>query len=207
MRVLQVQKRKVRFITDDEIYDTKETEETKETEKQQHEEKKIKKPRPSSSSRVDRTWLSRLEPFPQRLSKKALNARKIQAWWRGTLVRRTLLRAALSAWIIQCWWRKILATIQERNRLVVLRCMAQETRACVLIQSWVRMLKIRQHYCRLCCATRVIQAAWRWYNCHSRGFFQGYYELQGNKLRLQLDIFLASQVCRISDCISLPIKN
>ncbi|XP_076773481.1 IQ domain-containing protein F5-like [Arvicanthis niloticus] len=181
----------VRFNKNDEIYDIKETG------KQQQEEKKKKKLKPSISSK----------PFPRYLPKKAQNARKIQAWWRGTLVRRTLLRAALSAWIIQCWWRKILAKRQEKNRLMLLHWMAQETRACVLIQSWVRMLRIRQYYCRLCYATRVIQMSWRWYNCHTRGFFQGTYELEGRKLRLQLDIFLGSYVCRISDCIPLPIKN
>ncbi|XP_031200304.1 IQ domain-containing protein F5-like isoform X3 [Mastomys coucha] len=146
-------------------------------------------------------------PSPQHLSKKAPNARKIQAWWRGTLVRRSLLRAALSAWIIQCWWRKTLAKRHEKNRLMILYLMAQETRACVIIQSWVRMLKIRQYYSRLCYATHVIQTSWRWHKCHTRGFFQGSYELVGHKLRLQLDIFLGSWVCRISDCISLPIKN
>nr|XP_034340454.1 IQ domain-containing protein F5-like [Arvicanthis niloticus] len=191
----------VRFNKNDEIYDIKETG------KQQQEEKKKKKLKPSISSKVGRTRPSRLEPFPRYLPKKAQNARKIQAWWRGTLVRRTLLRAALSAWIIQCWWRKILAKRQEKNRLMLLHWMAQETRACVLIQSWVRMLRIRQYYCRLCYATRVIQMSWRWYNCHTRGFFQGTYELEGRKLRLQLDIFLGSYVCRISDCIPLPIKN
>ncbi|XP_021063811.1 IQ domain-containing protein F5-like [Mus pahari] len=196
----------VRFITDGKIYDTKETRKQKEETRKQKEKGK-KNLRPPSLQNVGHTWPSKLELSLQRLSQKAQNARKIQAWWRGTLVRRTLLRAALSAWIIQCWWRRILAKRQEKNRLMILHVMAQETRACVLIQSWVRMLRIRQHYCRLCYATRVIQASWRWYNCHTRGFFQGSYELVGNKLRLQLDIFLGSQVCRISDCISLPIKN
>ncbi|XP_031200303.1 IQ domain-containing protein F5-like isoform X2 [Mastomys coucha] len=191
----------VRFITNDKIYNIKERG------KQQQEEKKEKKPSTSSSAKVDYTQPSKLEPSPQHLSKKAPNARKIQAWWRGTLVRRSLLRAALSAWIIQCWWRKTLAKRHEKNRLMILYLMAQETRACVIIQSWVRMLKIRQYYSRLCYATHVIQTSWRWHKCHTRGFFQGSYELVGHKLRLQLDIFLGSWVCRISDCISLPIKN
>ncbi|XP_005347880.1 IQ domain-containing protein F5-like [Microtus ochrogaster] len=150
-------------------------------------------------------------PLPKLPSKtpsyKKLAAKKIQAWWRGTLVRRTLLKAALSAWIIQCWWRKILARKLEKRRLLVLHLMAQETRACVTIQSWVRMLQSRQQYCRLLYATHVIQVSWRWYNCHTRGLFQGSYELTGNQLSLQLDIFLGSQICRISDCIPLPIKN
>lgn len=39
----------------------------------------------------------------------------IQAWWRGTLVRRTLLHAALKAWIIQCWWKQKLVQLMERS--------------------------------------------------------------------------------------------
>ncbi|XP_040596148.1 IQ domain-containing protein F5-like [Mesocricetus auratus] len=138
---------------------------------------------------------------------KDLKARKIQAWWRGTLVRRTLLKAALSAWTIQCWWRKTLAERLEKRRMEALHWMAQEARACVTIQSWIRMLQIRQQYWRLRYATHIIQVSWRWYNCHTRGIFEGSYELTGNQLSLQLDIFLGSQVCRISDCIPLAIKN
>nr|AAH48652.1 Iqcf4 protein [Mus musculus] len=161
----------VHFSIDDEIYDIKETRKQQQKEKEKEEEEK--KLRPSSTPKVEHTWPSKLELSLQHLSQKTQNARKIQAWWRGTLVRRSLLRAALSAWIIQSWWRKILAKRQEKNRLIILHLMAQETRACVLIQSWVRMLKIRQNYCRLCYATRVIQASWRWYNCRTRGFFPG----------------------------------
>ncbi|XP_052043389.1 LOW QUALITY PROTEIN: IQ domain-containing protein F3-like [Apodemus sylvaticus] len=47
---------------------------------------------------------------------------KIQAWWRGTLVRRTLLLAALSAWTIQCWWRETKARLQGRKLHEVMRC-------------------------------------------------------------------------------------
>ncbi|CAO2633696.1 IQ domain-containing protein F5, partial [Lemmus lemmus] len=147
------------------------------------------------------------KPSSKTPSYQKLAAKKIQAWWRGTLVRRILLKAALSAWIIQCWWRKTLARKLEKKRMDALRWMAQETRACVTIQSWVRMQHARQVYLHLLSAIRIIQVSWRWYNCHTRGFFQGSYELTGNQLRVQLDIFLGSQICRISDCIPLPIKN
>ncbi|NP_001355577.1 IQ domain-containing protein F3 isoform 1 [Mus musculus] len=46
---------------------------------------------------------------------------KIQAWWRGTLVRRTLLLAALNAWTIQCWWREAKARLQGRKLHEVMR--------------------------------------------------------------------------------------
>nr|XP_006978446.2 IQ domain-containing protein F5-like isoform X1 [Peromyscus maniculatus bairdii] len=146
-------------------------------------------------------------PPPPKLPPPQLAAKTIQAWWRGTLVRRTLLTAALNAWIIQCWWRQTLATTLKLKRMEALCRMARETRACVTIQSWFRMLQVRRRYRRLRYATHIIQVSWRWYNCHTRGYFEGSYEITGDKLSLRLDIFLGSQVCRISDCISLPIKN
>ncbi|XP_075823660.1 IQ domain-containing protein F5-like [Microtus pennsylvanicus] len=170
---------------------------------------------------ANRTWgkwdiqyggeFKKTPPLPKLPSKtpsyKKLAAKKIQAWWRGTLVRRTLLKAALSAWIIQCWWRKILARKLEKRRTEALHQRVQKTRACVTIQSWVRMQHARQVYLHLLSAIRIIQVSWRWYNCHTRGIFEGTYEIIGHRLNLQLDIFLGSQICRISDCIPLPIKN
>ncbi|KAF6099573.1 IQ motif containing F5 [Phyllostomus discolor] len=111
---------------------------------------------------------------------------KIQAWWRGTLVRRTLLerrrRAALDSWVREAW-------------------------AAVRLQSWVRMWRVRQRYSRLLHAVRIIQGYWRWHNCHTNGVFQGRYELTANQLGIELEIFLGSQICRITDCIPFPIKN
>nr|XP_003476515.1 IQ domain-containing protein F5-like [Cavia porcellus] len=134
-------------------------------------------------------------------------ATKIQAWWRGTLVRRTLLHAALSAWTIQCWWRQKLVWLLEKKRRAALELYAQQTWAAVRLQSWYRMWRIRQRYCHLLNAVRTIQVSWRWHKCHTRGFFQGCYEITGDHLNLHLDIFLGSQVCRITDCIPFPIKN
>nr|BAB24704.1 unnamed protein product [Mus musculus] len=195
----------VHFSIDDEIYDIKETRKQQQKEKEKEEEEK--KLRPSSTPKVEHTWPSKLELSLQHLSQKTQNARKIQAWWRGTL-RETLTAEGRP----QCMDHSILVeedTGQKTGKESTDNPALDGTRnkGRVLIQSWVRMLKIRQNYCRLCYATRVIQASWRWYNCRTRGFFQGSYELVGNKLRLRLDIFRGSQVCRISDCISLPIKN
>ncbi|XP_032767062.1 IQ domain-containing protein F3 isoform X1 [Rattus rattus] len=47
---------------------------------------------------------------------------KIQAWWRGTLVRRTLLLAILSAWTIQSWWKESKSRLQGRKLHDVMRC-------------------------------------------------------------------------------------
>nr|XP_023443282.1 IQ domain-containing protein F5-like [Dasypus novemcinctus]XP_058144343.1 IQ domain-containing protein F5-like [Dasypus novemcinctus] len=146
-------------------------------------------------------------PKPKKASNEDPAARKIQAWWRGTLVRRTLLHAALRAWIIQCWWRLVLAKLLEKKRRAALIRYAQEEWAVVKLQSWVRMWIIRRCYCRLLNATLAIQAHWRWHNCHTRGFLQGNYEITATQLGLELEIFLGSQICRITDCIPFPIKN
>ncbi|XP_051061525.1 IQ domain-containing protein F5 [Phodopus roborovskii] len=131
----------------------------------------------------------------------------IQAWWRGTLLRRSLLHAALNAWIIQSWWRKILATVREKRRRAALELYAQKTRATVKLQSWFRMWRIRQRYCRLLNAVRIIQVYWRWHSCHTRGFIQGDYEIKENHLNIQLEISLGSQACKVQQCITLPIKE
>uniref|UniRef100_A0A8C5KLZ4 IQ motif containing F1 n=1 Tax=Jaculus jaculus TaxID=51337 RepID=A0A8C5KLZ4_JACJA len=165
------------------------------------EKKKKKQPKPSPKPKVEEKKPS-LPP-----SDKVLAATTIQKWWRGRLVQRTLFHAALRALIIQNWWRKTMARTLEKKRREALRSMVLQTRASATLQSWVRMLLVRQHYSRLLNAVRTIQVSWRSHSCHSQGFFQGSYELMGNQLRLSLDIFLGSHICRISDCIHFPIKN
>lgn len=125
----------------------------------------------------------------------------IQAWWRGTLVRRTLLHAALRACIIQCWWKQKLAKLLEKRRRMSLESYARQEWAVVKLQSWVRMWCIRLRYCRLLHAVRIIQVYWRWHSCHTRGFIQGHYDLKENQLNLQLEISLGSQACRVQQCI------
>ncbi|XP_021096003.1 IQ domain-containing protein F5 isoform X2 [Heterocephalus glaber] len=97
----------------------------------------------------------------------------IQAWWRGTLLRWMLLHVALRVWIIQCWWRQIQARQLEKRRWMALEFYARREWAAVKLQSWIRMWRIRQSYCRFLNAVRIIQVYWRWHNCHSRGFIQG----------------------------------
>uniref|UniRef100_A0A452V8M8 IQ domain-containing protein F5-like n=1 Tax=Ursus maritimus TaxID=29073 RepID=A0A452V8M8_URSMA len=138
------------------------------------------------------------------LEQKAI---QIQAWWRGTLVRRTLLHAALRACVIQHWWKVTMTKLLEDKRRAALEFYAQQERAVVKLQSLVRMWRIRLHYCHLLHAVRIIQVYWRWHNSHSRGFFQGTYDLTATHLGLELDISLGSQMCRIADCIPFPIKN
>ncbi|XP_010623704.1 IQ domain-containing protein F3 isoform X2 [Fukomys damarensis] len=84
-------------------------------------------------------------------------ARKIQAWWRGNLVRRTLLVAALRAWMIQCWWRTILHRQQKKLRQSLLRIYVIQEESVVKLQSWVRMWQCRQYYCQICEALCVFK--------------------------------------------------
>ncbi|XP_032767471.1 IQ domain-containing protein F5 [Rattus rattus] len=132
---------------------------------------------------------------------------RIQAWWRGTLLRRSLLHAALNAWIIQCWWRKIMMTMQGKKRRMALELYVRKTWAIVKLQSCFRMWHIRQRYCRLLNAVRIIQVYWRWHSCHTRGFIRGNYEIKENRLNIQLEISLGSQACKVEQCITLPIKE
>ncbi|XP_059021162.1 IQ domain-containing protein F5-like isoform X2 [Mustela lutreola] len=146
-------------------------------------------------------------PPPAKHPDREQKAIKIQAWWRGTLVRRTLLHAALRACIIQHWWKLMLTKLLERRKRAALESFSRREWAVVQLQSLVRMWRVRQRYCRLLHAARIIQVYWRWHNCHSRGFFQGTYDLTASHLGLELEIFLGSQICRITDCIPFPIKN
>ncbi|XP_036189715.1 IQ domain-containing protein F5-like [Myotis myotis] len=134
-------------------------------------------------------------------------ATQIQAWWRGTLVRRTLLHAALCASIIQRWWRRVLRELPLLKRKRQLEAYARQKWAAVRLQSWFRMWRVRVRYLRLLQATRIIQLYWRWHSCHTNGFLQGRYKLTANQLGLDLEIFLGSQICRITECIPFPIKH
>ncbi|XP_063104008.1 IQ domain-containing protein F3 [Cavia porcellus] len=89
--------------------------------------------------------------------KRVQAARKIQAWWRGNLVRRTLLVAALRAWIIQCWWRTVLHRKHQKLQQSLLRTYVIQEQSAVKLQSWVRMKQCRQCYCQICDALCVFQ--------------------------------------------------
>ncbi|XP_044110792.1 IQ domain-containing protein F1 [Neovison vison] len=132
---------------------------------------------------------------------------KIQAWWRGTLVRRTLLHAVLRALVIQRWWKQILTSMMEKRRRAALENFTRKEWAAVKLQSWVRMWRIRRRYCRLLNAARIIQAYWRCHSCASRGFIKGHYRVTANHLHLELEILLGSGPCIVSECIPLPIKQ
>ncbi|XP_004715309.1 IQ domain-containing protein F5-like [Echinops telfairi] len=151
------------------------------------------------------------EPAPQSVEKDPTDnveaIVKVQAWWRGTLVRRTLLHAALQAWIIQGWWRQHRARLQAKRRQAALDHYARIEWAAVRVQSWFRMWWVRRRYCRLLNSVCVIQTYWRWRNCHARGFVQGCYELTATQLQVEVEILFGSLICRMRDRIPFPIKD
>ncbi|XP_060058450.1 IQ domain-containing protein F1 isoform X2 [Erinaceus europaeus] len=132
---------------------------------------------------------------------------RIQAWWRGTLVRRTLLLAALSAWVIQTWWKEKLMEQMEKRRRTALENFARKEWAAVSLQSWVRTWRIRRRYCRLLQAARIIQAYWRCHSCASRGLIKGHYRVTTDQLCLELEILLGSGPCILTESIPLPINQ
>ncbi|XP_059124519.1 IQ domain-containing protein F5-like isoform X6 [Peromyscus eremicus] len=150
-----------------------------------------------------------LPPQPERLPAKVeLASIKIQAWWRGTLVRRTLLKAALSAWTIQCWWRQTLARLLRRRLQERMDCSLRQIYAAVKLQSWVRMWLTRKHYLHLRNSVLKLQDSRNHdYICKNHSAIQGCYEITGDKIKLEVDIFFETQICRISDCMPFPIKN
>lgn len=73
-------------------------------------------------------------------------AQRMQAWWRGTLVRRTLLAAALRVWIIQLWWRRLLRCRGCGLRQGLLQIYVVEEQGAVRLQSWFRMWQCHRDY-------------------------------------------------------------
>ncbi|XP_006892369.1 PREDICTED: IQ domain-containing protein F1 [Elephantulus edwardii] len=163
---------------------------------------------PESCFQLGKQMLLFAPPENRKESPKSdLEAVKIQAWWRGTLVRRTLLHAALQAWIIQCWWRLTLARRLEKRRQAILRVFKQNEWAAVKLQSWVRMWRIRRRYCHLLNAVRVIQAYWRCHTNASRGIIKGDYRVIAKEVHVKLEFFLGSESCIMTEHLLLPIKE
>ncbi|XP_051826651.1 IQ domain-containing protein F6-like [Antechinus flavipes] len=114
---------------------------------------------------------------------------KIQAWWRGTLVRRTLLHAALCAWIIQAWWRVAHTRLLEQRRRTALQLYTRREWAAVKLQAVVRMWRVRRRYLRARAAARLIQMRWR--NCLTRGLMRGRYQVMAGGLALDMKVLIA----------------
>ncbi|KAG5216259.1 hypothetical protein JEQ12_001835 [Ovis aries] len=115
-------------------------------------------------------------------------AGKIQAWWRGTLVRRTLLAAAVRAWMIQCWWRTVLWRKLYKRRQNSLKIYIIQEQAAVKLQSWVRMWQCHQHYCQVCNAVCILQAPKSCFTFQTSDVSQAQYRGAFNRPEFHIEI-------------------
>ncbi|XP_066207790.1 IQ domain-containing protein F6 [Saccopteryx leptura] len=116
---------------------------------------------------------------------------KIQAWWRGTVVRRTLLHAALRTWVIQSWWRSAQTKMLERRRRLALRLYSCQEWAVVRVQAQVRMWQARRRFLQARKAACVIQSHWRGHASQPRALIQGCYTVKASRLQLDIEILVA----------------
>nr|KAF6474996.1 hypothetical protein HJG63_011094 [Rousettus aegyptiacus] len=87
-------------------------------------------------------------------------ATEIQAWWRGTLVRRALLHAALRAWVIQSWWRLM------------------------LMRAWDR----KRRYCQVLKAIYVIRGHWQQHNCQTCAVLRSHCVVTATHLQFHIEV-------------------
>lgn len=124
---------------------------------------------------------------PSQLEKTAI---RIQSWWRGNMVRRTLLHAALGAWAIQCWWRSMQTKMVEQRRRLALKLYTCQEWAVVKVQAHVRMWQARRRFLQARQAACTIQSHWRWHARQTRGRIQGHYEVKASQLELDIEILM-----------------
>nr|XP_034340471.1 IQ domain-containing protein F6 isoform X2 [Arvicanthis niloticus] len=115
---------------------------------------------------------------------------KIQSWWRGNMVRRTLLDAALGAWAIQCWWRSVQTKIVEEKRRLALKLYTCQEWAVVKVQSYVRMWQARRRFLQARQAACIIQTHWRWHASQSQAMIHSRYEVKASLLELDIEILM-----------------
>ncbi|KAM5291868.1 IQ domain-containing protein F2-like [Ctenodactylus gundi] len=137
---------------------------------------------------VERKLVRKKKNREKHLRRKVNAAVQIQAWWRGTLVRRTLLHAALRAWIIQCWWRLTVSRLVERKRRAALIDYAKTQRAVVKLQSLVRMWRVHWRYRQVRNAIYVIQCHWQCHNCQTCAFLRGHCVVTATHLQFHIEI-------------------
>uniref|UniRef100_A0A8D0BUY1 Uncharacterized protein n=1 Tax=Salvator merianae TaxID=96440 RepID=A0A8D0BUY1_SALMN len=88
----------------------------------------------------------------------------IQKWWRGTLVRRSLLHATICALVVQKWWLRVLTRLHEERRVKALVSYVWPEKAIVLLQSMFRMWLMKTRYKKYQKAAHIIQNNWRLYS-------------------------------------------
>ncbi|XP_032767063.1 IQ domain-containing protein F3 isoform X2 [Rattus rattus] len=120
--------------------------------------------------------------------KRTRAAKKIQALWRGFLVRQTLLAAALRVWVIQCWWRSVLHRQVLKRRLSLLRVYVIEEEAAVRLQAWVRMWNCRRYFNQVCKTLCVIPSVENSLTFKNDDILQGQYEVVSKQPEFHIEI-------------------
>ncbi|XP_032015006.1 IQ domain-containing protein F3 [Hylobates moloch] len=120
--------------------------------------------------------------------KRVKAAGQIQAWWRGVLVRRTLLVAALRAWMIQCWWRTLVQRRIRQRRQALLRVYVIQEQATVKLQSCIRMWQCRQCYRQMCNALCLFQVPESNLAFQTDGFLQVQYAIPSKQPEFHIEI-------------------
>ncbi|XP_012590622.1 PREDICTED: IQ domain-containing protein F3 [Condylura cristata] len=115
-------------------------------------------------------------------------AKKIQAWWRGTLVRRALLAAALRAWMIQQWWRTVVRRRRLKLRQRLLQTYVIQEQAVVKLQSLVRMWECHHRYGQMCKAVCVPQASNTYLAFPPEEVLQAQFKNTSNQLEFHVEI-------------------
>lgn len=101
-----------------------------------------------------------------------------------------------------------MARLLEKKLQEMTQNWVRQVWAAVKLQSWMRMCLARKRYLNLRTSVCELQDYRNPEDiCETYNTIQGFYEITGDQLKLQLDIFFESQICRISDCIPFPIKN
>nr|XP_037858557.1 IQ domain-containing protein F3 [Chlorocebus sabaeus] len=120
--------------------------------------------------------------------KRVKAAGKIQAWWRGVLVRRTLLVAALRAWMIQCWWRTLVQRRIHQRQQALLRVYVIQEQAVVKLQSCIRMWQCRQCYRQMCNSLRLFQVPESSLAFQTDSFLQVQYAIPSKQPEFHIEI-------------------
>ncbi|XP_029774557.1 IQ domain-containing protein F3 isoform X2 [Suricata suricatta] len=148
-------------------------------------------PPPQKKSGPDEDALERerlQQLYRKRHRARVKAAEKIQAWWRGTLVRRALLVAALRAWMIQLWWRTLLWRRILKQQQDLLKIYVIQEEAAVTLQSWVRMWQCHQRYCRIRNAICILQDPKNYFAFETSDSLQAQYEVPPNQPEFHIEI-------------------
>ncbi|KAK1138210.1 IQ domain-containing protein F1-like [Acipenser oxyrinchus oxyrinchus] len=126
--------------------------------------------------------------FERRLNTESKSATLIQAWWRGQLMRRSLVHLTFLVVLLQRWWRRVRWLHRARKRKKALTQYIYETKAAVLIQTTVKTWLAQRRYQQARKAAITIQSGWRGYTGRKKA--AAIKESAGTLIELEIEIEL-----------------